>query len=246
MNSTTQATTLKGKRVVILGGSAGIGLATAQAAAAEGAIVLIASSNQTRIDEALGKLPETASGQTIDLSKEANISSFFKTLGQFDHLVYTAGENLNLKPIAETDLETAKNFFAVRYWGALAAVKYGAPFINAGGSINLTSGIASQRPGAGWALGASICGAMEGFTRAMAVELAPIRVNIVMPGVVATNLWDGIPLEQRTAFYQTVANALPVKRIGQPADIAATFTFLMKQTFATGQTFIIDGGGMLV
>ena len=245
MNSSKQQT-LNGKKVVILGGSAGLGLATAKAAADEGAILIIASSNQSRINEALKQLPETAMGYAIDLGKEANIKSFFQSLGHFDHLVYTAGENLNLKPIADTDLDEAKNFFTLRYWGALAAVKYGAPLINKGGSINLTSGIASQRPGVGWFMGSSICGAMEGFTRAMAVELAPIRVNAVMPGVIETNLWDGMPKEQRESFYQSVADSLLVKRIGQPEDVAATFVFLMKQSFTTGQTFVVDGGTVLV
>jgi NAD(P)-dependent dehydrogenase (short-subunit alcohol dehydrogenase family) len=87
---------------------------------------------------------------------------------------------------------------------------------------------------------------MEGFTRAMAVELAPIRVNVVMPGVVETNLWDGMPKEDRQKFYLSVGNSLPVKRVGQPEDIGQTFVFLMKQSFATGQTFIIDGGTVLV
>lgn len=237
---------MKNKRIIILGGSAGLGLATAKAAAAEGAKVVIASSSLSRIDQALKALPESSSGYAVDLSKEANIRDFFSGIGAFDHLVYTAGENLNLQNIADTDLEKARDFFTLRFWGALAAVKYGAPLIREGGSIGLTSGIASQRPGAGWSLASSICGAMEGFTRAMAIELAPIRVNAVMPGVVESNLWDGMPEGERKKFYQSVGDSLPVKRVGQPEDIGQTFVFLMKQSFATGQTFIIDGGTVLV
>jgi len=237
---------MKNKRVIILGGSSGLGLATAKAAAAEGAKVVIASSSLSRIDQALKVLPENSSGYAVDLSNEANIRDFFSGIGAFDHLVYTAGENLNLLNIADTDLAKARDFFTLRFWGALAAVKYGAPLIREGGSIGLTSGIASQRPGAGWSLASSICGAMEGFTRAMAIELAPIRVNAVMPGVVESNLWDGIPPEDRKKFYESVGASLPVKRVGQPEDIGNTFVFLMKQSFATGQTFIIDGGTVLV
>jgi NAD(P)-dependent dehydrogenase (short-subunit alcohol dehydrogenase family) len=151
---------LSGKKVVILGGSSGLGLATAKAAAAEGAKVIIVSGNQQRIEAALQALPKGSEGYAADLSKEDNIRTFFGKMGSFDHLVYTAAENLNLANISETEIDKAREFFTLRYWGAFAAVKYGAPHINQGGSINLTSGIASTRPGKGWALASSICGAM--------------------------------------------------------------------------------------
>ncbi|MBN8826256.1 MULTISPECIES: SDR family oxidoreductase [unclassified Spirosoma] len=246
METAQHISNLMGKRVIILGGSSGLGLATAKAAAEEGAEIVIASSNQARIDEALTELPAGSSGYAVDLSREENTKDFFARIGRFDHLVYTAAENLNLTTIENTDLTKARDFFTLRFWGALAAVKYGAPLINEGGSIGLTSGIASQRPGAGWALAASICGAMEGFCRAMAVELAPIRVNVVLPGVIQTNLWNSMQPQERENFYQSVGSSLLVKRVGHADDIAQTYLFLMKQSFATGQTFIIDGGTVLV
>lgn len=237
---------LKDKKVIILGGSSGLGLATAKAAAAEGATVIIVSGNQQRIDLALQELPDNSSGIAVDLLQEENIKTFFETAGSFDHLVFTAGENLILHNISDTDIEAARNFFNLRYWGAFAAVKYGAPHINPGGSISLTSGIASARPGAGWAIAASICGAMEGFVRAMAVELAPIRVNSVMPGVIKTNLWNSMSDNDRNNLYKTVGDSLPVKRVGEAEDIALAFLYLMKQQFGTGQNMIIDGGAVLV
>lgn len=238
--------TLENKKVIVLGASSGLGLATAKAAADEGAKVIIVSSNQQRIDEALKDFPEGTQGYAIDLSKEENSKHFFENIGKFDHLVYTAGENLNLTNLSETDLQQARNFFTLRYWGALAAIKYATPNINEGGSINLMSGIASQRPGAGWALASSICGAMDGLCRAMAVELAPIRVNAVSAGVIRTNLWNGMPEDQRNEFYKSVGDSLLVKRVGKAEEIAQTFIFLMKQAFATGQIITIDGGAVLV
>jgi len=237
---------LKNKRVVILGGSSGLGLATAKAAAAEGATIVIVSGNQSRIDRALQDLPQGSTGYAVDLSKEENIKNFFDTIGDIDHLVYTAGENLTLHNIAETDIEQARSFFNLRYWGALAAVKYGSAHINTGGSICLISGIASARPGTGWGIAASICGAMEGFVRAMAVELAPIRVNSVMPGVIKTNLWNSMSDGDRQNLYQSVGDALLVKRVGEADDIALAFMYLMKQQFGTGQNIIVDGGAVLV
>lgn len=238
--------TLAGKRVIILGGSAGIGLAVARAAAAEGAVVVIGSSNPQRVNDALKTLPSTATGYTVDLSAEEAIKDFFATVGTFDHLVYTAGESLRLSNISETDVAFARNYFTIRYWGAFLSIKYGAPFLREGGAITLTSGVAAERPGKGWSLGTSICSAMEGFTRAMAVELAPIRVNIVSPGIVKTDLWSAMSAEDRESMYNATAHALPVKMVAGPEEIALTYLYLMNQPYTTGQTVVVDGGWVLV
>lgn len=246
MKTQSKNGSLSDKKVLVLGGSSGIGLATAQAAAAEGASVVIVSSNQQRLDEALTQLPEGSTGYKVDLGNEDQIKELFVTLGKFDHLIYSAGENIRLGKLEDVQLEEGRAYFNIRYWGALMAVKYGTPYLNEGGSISLTSGIASARPGSGWGLSASICAAMEGFTRAMAIELAPIRVNIVSPGVVRTNLWSGMSESERNGMYEQVGSRLPVKRVGEASDVARTFVYLMQQQFVTGQTLIVDGGTVLV
>ena len=230
------------QRVLVLGGSAGLGLATAQAAAAEGASVVIVSSRQERLDGALASLPAGSMGFAVDLSLEKNIKTFFDAAGDFDHLVYTAGENLHLSPLEATELSSARQFFNVRFWGAAASVRYGAPHIRPGGSIGLVGGIAGARPRKGWGYAAGICAAMEGFTRAMAVELAPLRVNQVSPGIVRTGLWGEVP-EQ---FFEETGKALPVGRVGEAEDIARAFVYLMTQGFCTGQVLVVDGGAVLV
>jgi NAD(P)-dependent dehydrogenase (short-subunit alcohol dehydrogenase family) len=237
---------LEGKTIVVVGGSSGIGLATAQAAAAEAADVIIASGNQKRIDQALNILPGNSRGFAVDLSQEENIRGFFGQLGALDHLVYTAGENLNLQMIHETNVAAARHFFNLRYWGAYASIKYAAPLIRSGGSISLISGTANARPGKGWSIASSICGAVEGLVRAMAVELAPIRVNSVVPGVIETNLWNGMSEENKTALFQSMADTLLVGRVGQAEDVALAFIYLMKQSFGTGQNLVVDGGTLLV
>jgi NAD(P)-dependent dehydrogenase (short-subunit alcohol dehydrogenase family) len=237
---------LSGKRVVVLGGSSGIGLATAQTAAREGATVVIASSRKARIDEALATLPKGTQGHVLDLADGDATQALFARLGTFDHLVFTAGETLQLGSLATTDLDTARRFFALRYWGAYCAAKYGSSNIRKGGSIVLTSGIAGQRPQPGWALGASICAAMEGLTRALAVELAPIRVNIVSPGVVRSPLWAKMPEADRKALYQKTAERLPVGHVGDVDEIAAAYLYLMRQSYSTGQVLVADGGAVLV
>lgn len=236
---------LAGKTVIVFGGSAGIGLATAKLAASEGASVIIVSSNQQRINQALEQLPADSQGFAIDLSKEENIRNFFDKTGQFDHLVYTAGENLVVSDLDKIDFDKSCQFFNVRYWGALAAVKYGSPKMNAGGSVTLTSGTAGIRPMKGWSVAASICAAMHGLTRALAMELAPLRVNCVTPDLVKTDLWGNIPEADKEALFNNFAESLPVKHVALPEEIAQTYLYLIKQTYSTGQCVTVDGGGVL-
>jgi NAD(P)-dependent dehydrogenase (short-subunit alcohol dehydrogenase family) len=238
--------TLDGKRIVLLGGSSGIGLATAQAAAREGASVVIASSRKTRVDQALATLPTGAEGHVLDVTDAAAVERMFGRLGGFDHLVFTAGETLQLGSLASTDVAAARRAFDLRYWGAYLAAKCGSGVIRAGGSIVFTSGTAGRRPRVGWTVVASICAAMEGLTRALAVELAPIRVNIVSPYVVKTALWAGMTEADREALYQRTAERLPVRHVGEAEEIAEAYLYLMRQRYGTGQVLVVDGGAMLV
>jgi NAD(P)-dependent dehydrogenase (short-subunit alcohol dehydrogenase family) len=230
---------LDGKKVIVLGGSSGIGYAVAEYALAEGARVVIGSSHAGRVDAAVAALGTKAEGHALDLTDEAAIEAF-------DHLVFTAGDSLKLGEIGATDLSLARRAFDIRYWGALAAVKYGAPRIVQGGSIVLTTGVAALRPRSGWAFGSSVCGAMEALTRALAVELAPLRVNAVSPGLIATNLWQNMSEEDRRAMYEQAGKHLPVGRVGEARDVAGAYLFLMESAFATGQTVVVDGGAVLV
>lgn len=239
-------TGLANKRVVVLGGSSGIGLAVAAGVVEQGANVVVASSNAQRVQEVVTNLGEKAEGYPLDVSDEQAVQTFFQKLGAFDHLVFTAGDSLQLNELATADLKKARGAFELRYWAALAAVKYGSPHIRPGGSIVLTTGIASLRPRKGWAFGASVCGAVEGLTRALAVELAPIRVNAVSPGVVRTNLWQNMPEQERESMYESVGKALPVGRVGEASDIARAYLFLMQEGFSTGQIVVVDGGTVLV
>jgi NAD(P)-dependent dehydrogenase (short-subunit alcohol dehydrogenase family) len=237
---------LLGQRVIVLGASSGIGLAVAREALREDAEVLIVSSQMARIEKALAQLGGTAQGCALNLQDERAIERFFNTIGDFDHLVYTAGDTLQIAALAETNLATARSAFDLRYWGALATAKHGANRLRPGGSITFTTGIAAARPRAGWAMGASVCGAVEALTRALAVELAPIRVNAVAPGLIATNLWQGMSEQARSQLYADAGDQLPVGRVGSAEDVAAAYLFLMTSGFATGQVHTVDGGALLI
>ena len=233
---------LEGKRIIVLGGTSGIGLSVTRLASEEGATVVVASSNQAKIDRAIKTLPQTAKGAVIDLKSEGSIKAFFEEASEFDHLVYTAGEPLLSGSIDTLPLKQAQDFFAIRFWGAFLAVKYGAPKIKKGGSIALSSGMASRRSRKGWSVISSVCGAVESLTRQLAVELAPIRVNVVCPGLVKTELWDGMTEAAREAMYQNAGKTLLTGRPGEPDELAEAYLYVMKSGFSTGQIVVVDGG----
>jgi len=237
--------TLEGKRVVVLGGSSGIGFGVAKAAAKEGAKVVVGSSQKKRVDEAVSMLPG-AEGHVVDLSQASAIEALFGKLGAFDHLVYTAGESLTLGSIDNLSEDAMKKRFDIRFWGAFFSAKYGYANIREGGSIVFTSGTAGRRPRPGWALAASGCSAIEGLTRGLAVDLAPIRVNLVCPGAVVTPLWDSLPEAARKQLFESAAARLPVQHVADSDEVASAYTYLMKQTFSTGEVVVVDGGGVLV
>jgi NAD(P)-dependent dehydrogenase (short-subunit alcohol dehydrogenase family) len=237
---------LKNQRVVIIGGTAGIGFAVAKLAIEEGALVVVASGTQQRVDLAVKQLGTEAQGRVLNVLQEDRVDEFFRGVDEFDHLVYTAGDALSIAEPGTLSLKEAKQRFDVRYWGVYLSVKYGRQKICKEGSIVLSSGIASRRPMKGWSLGASVTGAMESFTRALAIDLAPIRVNLVAPGAVRTELWDFIPEQEREMLYRQIGKRLPVGRLGEPTEVAEAYVYLMKNRFSTGSIVVTDGGGVLV
>ncbi|MGF6654597.1 NAD(P)-dependent dehydrogenase (short-subunit alcohol dehydrogenase family) [Paraburkholderia youngii] len=243
---TIGSTNLQHQHVVLLGGTSGIGLATAEAALAAGASVSVVSSRSERVAEAVARLGDRVNGYTVDLSNASAVRALFGQVGAIDHLVYSAGDSLRTGALADMDLATVRQLFEVRVFGAIAAVKHAAPYLRPGGSVVLTSGIASLRPQKGWAALASVCSAMEGLTRALAVELAPVRVNLVSPGLVRTPLWNDLPEFEREALYAASAAALPVGRVGEAEDLAQAYVYLVTNRYATGQNIVVDGGGVLV
>ncbi|WP_147945128.1 SDR family oxidoreductase [Microbispora sp. CSR-4] len=237
---------LQGQRVVVLGGTSGIGLATAESAARQGAVVTVASSRPSSVERALSLLPDGCEGRVADLTDARAVGRLFEDLGEFSHLVYTAGEPLPMMPVDTLDLDAARDFFGLRYFGALGAVRAALPYLRKDGSITLTTGIAKDRPGPGWAVAASICGAMEALTKALAVELAPVRVNVVSPGFVRSPLWSAMGEEERERMYAGIGASIPAGRVGEVEDIARAYLFLMTEPFATGTVLTVDGGNVLV
>ncbi|MDR3511180.1 MAG: SDR family oxidoreductase [Caulobacteraceae bacterium] len=238
------STSLDGKRVVVIGGASGIGYGVAAAALDEGARVVVASSREANVQAAAERLGGEASGSVVDVSDEASVARFFEQLGPFDHLAFTAGDwgMSRGAPARELDLTAAQAAFTVRFWGALAVVKHGCRTIAEDGSITLTGGMLAHRPMKGAPLSTVVTGAIEHLTRALAVDLAPVRVNAVCPGLVLTDRTRLIPEERRRAM----TARLPVSRVAEPAEAAQAYLYLMRGGYTTGQVLRVDGGGSLV
>jgi NAD(P)-dependent dehydrogenase (short-subunit alcohol dehydrogenase family) len=236
---------LDGQRIVVIGGSSGLGLATARAAALEGAEVTIASSRQERVDAALRELPEGCAGTAVDVRDETQVVALFERIGEFDHLAFTAGDAFTPRPLADLSLSDAQRILDVRFWGAVAVIKHAASRIRTGGSIGLTTGTVGQRPVPGAALAAAGAGAAEGLVLGLAVELAPVRVNAVRAGAFRTPLWDRVPEVQRQALFARLAERTLTGTIGEPEQIASAHLYLMQNRYVTGTVQTVDGGLLL-
>jgi NAD(P)-dependent dehydrogenase (short-subunit alcohol dehydrogenase family) len=240
----------KGTRVVIFGGSSGIGLETARLALAEGALVTIAGRSEGRLQRAAETLVAQSSPDQLrtveaDMADEPSIQALFAGETRIDHLFLPAGE---LRPAGgdalTTGLEGLRSILEVRLLGVARVVRRAVPRMQ-GGSITLMSGLYSTRPAAGGAMVAAAVAGVEGMTRALALDLAPIRVNAVAPGLIDTPLWDTFAPEVREALAARAAK-LPVGRIGRPEEVAEAVLFLMTNGFVTGTVLPIDGGGGLI
>lgn len=229
-------------RVVILGGTSGIGLATAKAAAAAGARVVVASRNPTKVDSALSELPAWSEGHTVDASSSEELAAFFERVGEFDHFAYTAGDNLVPITLDVYTPQQGRAFLELRVVRALETVRLAVAHLRANGSVTLTSGTAAYRGGAGWFLGSAASGAIVAAARSLAVELAPIRVNVVAPGVVRSPLWTGLPEADREAMFESVGSGLPLGHVAEVEDVAKSFVHLMDHDYLTGTVSVVDGG----
>jgi NAD(P)-dependent dehydrogenase (short-subunit alcohol dehydrogenase family) len=239
-------TGIEGATVVVLGGTSGLGLATAELAAERGAgRVVVGGRDPERLAEALTRLGPRSEGHEVDVSDEEAITTFLERAGRLDHLLVTPSK---LVPTAVVDAraEAVRPALDLRFWAAFHASRHAARLIDPGGSITLMSGIAGTRPMAREAVAGASCAAVEALMRSLVTELAPIRCNVLSPGYVDTPLLDGFFGEARTARIAAIAEQLPGRRIGSPAEIADAALFLMGNAYMNGHVLTIDGGHTLV
>jgi NAD(P)-dependent dehydrogenase (short-subunit alcohol dehydrogenase family) len=232
---------LAGKKVVVVGGSSGIGLATAELAKREGADVIIASRNAVRLDGIAEKL--NAIAIPADVTDDKSVASLFRSTGAVDHVVVTAAQ-LRTGPFKTVAMEDVRATMESKFWGAWRVAR-SAEF-RAGGSLTLVSGFLSMRPRPNSAIVGAANGALESLARALALELAPVRVNAVSPGIIDTPIRAAMPEEARRDMLAKAAAALPVGRVGLGEDIAKQILAFMTNGFATGSVLYLDGGALVV
>jgi NAD(P)-dependent dehydrogenase (short-subunit alcohol dehydrogenase family) len=233
---------LTNSKVLVIGGSSGIGLATAVAAREAGASVTIASRSKAKLDTALGSIRGTSRAVVLDTQDQSALERFFMSEEPWDHVVISAAQTPT-GPVRTLDLAEANAAMESKFWGAYRVAR--AAKIKDGGSLTFISGFLSVRPSAGAVLQGAINAALEALARGLALELAPVRVNAVSPGLIATPLWSSMDEEKRESMFARAAVSLPARRVGQPEDIANAVLFLAATPFATGSTVRVDGGGAI-
>lgn len=231
-------------RTVIIGGSSGMGLATAQKLYSLGHEIVIASRSKDKLEKAAQVIGK-AEIHLLDVTKEKEMIQFFKSVGPFDHLV-TSAANFVMGPFLKMPLGEAKHFFDSKFWGQYLAAKYGAAHIRKGGSITFFCGVAGQKPFMHFSAGSAINAAIEGLTRALALELSPLRVNAISPGTIVTPVWDVVPEEARLTEFEETTKKLPAKRVGQVEDITQAAIYLIQCGYATGSVVYVDGGARII
>jgi NAD(P)-dependent dehydrogenase (short-subunit alcohol dehydrogenase family) len=233
---------LERQRVVIIGGSSGIGAGIAEACLAEGAAVTLVGRSAERLRAAAARLGPNVSIAQADATREDDVERLFED-GPVNHVVITAVQAC-YAPVRSLDLDAARSALLGKVLPALLVAKH-ARFA-AGGSLLLTSGINALRPTPGASAVAAGNGAVEALGRTLAVELAPTRVLVLAPGWVDTPVWDVIAGDSKAQRFAAHAAKLPVGRVGTPADLGAAAVFLLTNGYMTGTIVRIDGGHPLV
>ncbi|MFM1897028.1 MAG: hypothetical protein RLZZ385_2102 [Pseudomonadota bacterium] len=235
---------LAGKHVVIIGGTAGIGLATALAASEQGARVWAAGRSQANLDKARAAADGRFEVVQVDTHDAAALQDVFGKAGKIDHLVSAAiGGERTLKPFLE---QTEDQFKAAydKLWGYGKVVRCGAPFLHSGSSITLVSGSPARKIRPAQSALSCVGASVENLVRCLAVEMAPIRVNVVSPGTVDTAMFDWMGAEKQSRLADMTKTHL-IKRAGRPEEVAAGILFVMQNEFVTGTTVDVDGGRLL-
>lgn len=230
---------VKGQKMVIIGGSSGMGFASAKQLAELGAEVVIAGRVKEKLLGAQKRIKGTVQSHCLDINDEHAVKEFFHKVGSFDHLITPAASTSSGTFI---DSQAARASFDSKFWGQYHAAKYGSLHMRSGGSIVLFSGTYGKRPISNVGIMAAINCAIEGLARALAVDLAPIRVNVICPGYIDTPVWKKVEEKERENLFNDMKRELAVKRLGTADEVAQGVLYLITNSYTTGTILYIDGG----
>jgi NAD(P)-dependent dehydrogenase (short-subunit alcohol dehydrogenase family) len=235
-----------GQRVVIIGASAGIGEAAAKAFAARGAAVTITGRSKERLDQAAQRIGHPVLAAELDATSRGALDAFFATTGTIDHLVLSASPGaVGVGPIAALDEAALRQAFDGKFFAHVKAIQAALPQLRRDGSLTIITAATARAAFPGTAGIAAANGALETMVAPLAVELAPLRVNAVSPGVIDTHWWNALPEDQRRAYFDSVAAVSPVRRFGMPDDVADAVVYLAGAGFVTGTVLECTGGSNL-
>ena len=249
---------LANQRVLLIGGTGGVGIAVAQLLIEYGAEIILSSSREAKVKQVIADLssqyPDAASrisGHACDLASpnvEENVKSLFVKVGKVNHIVYMAGDRLPMIPLEEVTLEKWQKCNQVRTIASILVAKIGINYMEKtrNSSITFTGGSISEKPIAGgWSMLALIGAGINGLARQLAFDLAPIRVNAVAPGVIETDLWQGMGEEGKRKFFKQHEASIPTGKVGQPEDLAEAYVYCLKDKNATGIVVHSNSGTFL-
>ncbi len=226
----------------MVGGSSGIGAATAKAFVQAGAKVTIASRNPQKLAEAARHISADIVTAVLDTTDAAAVNAFFAQSVPFDHIVISAAQTPG-GPVRTLPVSDARAAMESKFWGAYHIARVAK--INTNGSLTFVSGFLSVRPSKTSVLQGAINAALEALARGLALELSPIRFNTVSPGLIDTPLWNKLDNAAREAMFVSAVERLPVRRIGKPEDVAGAILYLAANPYASGSTILVDGGGAI-
>jgi NAD(P)-dependent dehydrogenase (short-subunit alcohol dehydrogenase family) len=234
---------LVGQRVIIVGGSQGCGFAIAQKAAALGADVIILARDADRLLQAAQRIEGAVRTAVMDMTDEDAVRGVFAELDDIEHLV-VVGSSVASKPVISADLSTVRSSMDTKFWGACNVVRHAR--LTKTASVTLFSGVLSRRPMAGQAFISSANAAVEALGRTLAIELAPVRVNVIAPGVIDTPIFSMMTVIDRNNFFNSLRSRIPAGRPGLATEVADLAIHLFMNRYVTGAVLDIDGGYSVV